>query len=74
MTLQAAVNFIEAIPERAELAAALDEARDYDALARIGRRAGFAFTAAELDVAFRLRCAMRERRRTAPDDGSSANG
>ncbi len=59
MALQAAMDFIEAIPRKPELAVALANVADYDDLRRIGESAGFVFTADELDLAFRHRCAMR---------------
>jgi len=65
MTLQAAMDFLDAIRERAELEAALTEVRDYAGLVQTGEQHGFAFTAEELVQAFRHRCAMHELRRHA---------
>ena len=59
MALQAAMDFIEAIPRKPELAVALVNVADYDDLQRIGASAGFVFSAGEVDLAFRHRCAMR---------------
>jgi nitrogen fixation uncharacterized protein len=59
MALQAAMDFIEAIPRKPELAVALAKVADYEDLQRIGASAGFVFTPNELDLAFRHRCSMR---------------
>ncbi len=56
------MDFIEAIPRKPELAGPLANVADYEDLRKIGESAGFLFTAAELDLAFRHRCSMRQLR------------
>jgi Nif11 domain len=59
MALQAAMNFLEELPNWPELEAALPDAADYEDLRQIGEAHGFVFTVGELDLAFRHRCVMR---------------
>lgn len=62
MSAQAALDFIAAARERADLREAIRTRapdRSLDELVRIGRGAGFSFSAAELRVAFRHDWVMR---------------
>jgi len=75
MTLLAAHKFIAATRENATLResiAALGEDADLDAVADIGRKAGFAFDAEELRNAWRQDCALQ--RIAASAAGAAGNG